>query len=300
MRVQITKGKKKKKENERETGNNGGGEEARRAAPGRRRHPGRQEEEEEAEEEGEVAVAGRGLRGDSPWRAWAASDHPRSPPRPFRRAPGRPCAAATGPPSGRWNPRGKQKFGVPPRPSPPRSPSGAGDEAAGSKPPGVPPRAQGLPQRRAGAGRTAALCSLLEPLPGAEGPGQPPLCHRSPRQAGSERPVSAARLCPGPHGYLLLLLLLLLLRQHPPPAPRGSAAVSRAGPAGTRPGAPGAPRLGGGYAWLGVWGVVFSSGQPLALPVPDPAAREPVLCRGVRCAPGRGGSAAAAPRPGGV
>lgn len=98
MRVQITKGKTKKKKTtqERETGNNGGGE-ARRAAPGRRRHPGRQEEEE-AEEEGEVAVAGRGLRGEIPYAPRLPHTGPDLPPAgcclPPRRAPGRPCAAA--------------------------------------------------------------------------------------------------------------------------------------------------------------------------------------------------------------
>ncbi|XP_027521331.1 basic salivary proline-rich protein 3-like isoform X1 [Corapipo altera] len=188
MRVQITKDKKKKKKGEREGdreqwGRRGGS--PRRAWPppaprqagggggggrGGRRGGG----------------SGRGLRGESPWRSGAASDHPRPPPRPPRRAPGRPCAAATGPPSGRCNPRGKQKFGVPPRPSPPRSPPGAGDEGAGSKPPGVTPAGPGVTSAASGGRQDCGSLLPLGALARGGGAGAAPAVSPLP-QAGGER-----------------------------------------------------------------------------------------------------------------
>ncbi|XP_039239154.1 basic proline-rich protein-like [Pipra filicauda] len=192
MRVQITKGKKKKREREgdreqwgrrgasprrawpppapRQAGGGGGG-------GGGRRGGGSGEGAARG-----VPLALRGCLRPSP------TSSPPAPPRSGAALRGghRSFTSFPGPPSGRWNPRRKQKFGVPPRPSPPRSPPGAGDEAAGSKPPGVTPAGPGVTSA-AGGGRQDCG-SLLPPgtLARGGGAGAAPAVSPLP-QAGGER-----------------------------------------------------------------------------------------------------------------
>ncbi|XP_031961057.1 basic proline-rich protein-like [Corvus moneduloides] len=207
-----------------------------------------------------MVTAGRGLSGESPRRGGAASDHPRPPPRrPPRRAPGWPCVAATGPPAGRWNPRERQKFGVPPRPSPPRSLAGAEDDAVGSKPTGVTPQPQGLPQWPAGPGRTAALRAPGTRARGGGARGSPRRVTAPPGRRGAS---ACLRSPPLPRTPRLPLPPPALLQQPPPllgaaqPCP-GLAPPARGDPAGRCRGS----ARGWGYAPVGVGELCFPLGS---------------------------------------
>ncbi|XP_056368711.1 translation initiation factor IF-2-like [Oenanthe melanoleuca] len=97
-----------------------------------------------------------------PSRPWGRSLHPLS------SAP----TSFPGPPAWRRNPRKRQKFGVPPRPSPPRSTAGAEDEASGFKAHRCRPAVPGVGYLSGLQGPAGLrLSAQLEPVPAAEGPG---------------------------------------------------------------------------------------------------------------------------------
>ncbi|XP_068859883.1 uncharacterized protein [Aphelocoma coerulescens] len=150
------------------------------------------------------------------------------------------------------------------------------------------PAAPGVTSVACGARQDCGPPRSWNPYPLRRGSGQPPPCHRSPRQAGSERLSPQPASAPDP-------AVTSSSSCSPPATPaaaRGRAAVSRAGPASPR--GPGRP-LPGLRAWVGVrasgcGGVVFSSRQqPLVLSVPSAAARSRSRCCGCDAPRGAGG-----------
>ncbi|XP_039426250.1 translation initiation factor IF-2-like [Corvus cornix cornix] len=206
-----------------------------------------------------MVTAGRGLSGESPRRGGAASDHPRPPPR-------RPPAAHRGGPA--WRPpdprpgagtreRGRSLGSH--RALPLRALSQEPKMMRWVRSPPVSPRSPRVTSVACGARQDCGPPRSWNPCPRRRGPGQPPPCHRSPRQAGSERLSPQPASAPDP-------AVNSSSSCSPPATPaaaRGSAAVSRAGPASPRgPGGRcrGSAR-GWGYAPVGVGELCFPLGS---------------------------------------
>lgn len=185
-------------------------------------------------------------------RPWGRPTHPLS------SAP----ASFPGPPAWRRSSRERQNFGVPPRPSPPRSPAGAEGEAGGFKAHGCHPATPGAGYLSGLQGPAGLrLSALLEPrrvtAPPARRGASAPLCTPPlPR---------TPRFPPSPPALL----------QQPPPLLGAAQPCPGLAPAG----AAGAPRVGGGTRpWL--WGSCVLLSAPPVLSVPSAAARSPSRCCG--------------------